>query len=308
MNPAAIDARALMAIRSLELRARAVVEGFWSGIHRSPYHGFSVEFTEYRQYAPGDDPRHIDWRVVARSDRTYIKKFEDETNLRCHLVLDRSRSMEFGTTGHTKAAYAATFAATLGLFLQGQGDAVGLLAFDDVVREFIPARNRPGHLSHLLHAIDQPVPGRTTNLPEALTQAARLLRKRGLVVLISDFLAPVAELQRPLSHLAALGHDIAAVQFLDPAELSLSFSQPAQFVDLESGASLHVDPETARAGYLQRLHAHQDELRTLFGRAGASWHPLATDAPLGPLLQDFVQSRHRRGRSPARNAPHAATR
>ncbi len=302
MNPAAIDARALMAIRSLELRARAVVEGFWTGIHRSPYHGFSVEFTEYRQYAPGDDPRHIDWRVLARSDRTYIKKFEDETNLRCHLVLDRSRSMEFGTVGHTKAAYAATFAATLALFLQQQGDAVGLVSFDDVVREFIPARNRPGHLNHLLHAIEQPVPGRATNLPVALERAAHLLRKRGMVVLISDFLAPVADLERPLSHLAALGHDIAAIQFLDPAEASLSFHQAAHFVDLESGESLHVDPDAARVAYVQRLEAHQAELRLLFGRVGATWHPVLTDAPLGPVLQGFVQSRHRRGRASARPA------
>jgi uncharacterized protein (DUF58 family) len=302
MNPAAIDARALMAIRSLELRARAVVEGFWTGIHRSPYHGFSVEFTEYRQYAPGDDPRHIDWRVLARSDRTYIKKFEDETNLRCHLVLDRSRSMEFGTVGHTKAAYAATFAATLALFLQQQGDAVGLVSFDDVVREFIPARNRPGHLNHLLHAIEQPVPGRSTNLPVALERAAHLLRKRGMVVLISDFLAPVADLERPLSHLATLGHDIAAIQFLDPAEASLSFHQAAHFVDLESGESLHVDPDAARVAYVQRLEAHQADLRLLFGRVGATWHPVLTDAPLGPVLQGFVQSRHRRGRASARPA------
>lgn len=308
MNPAAIDACALMAIRSLELRARAVVEGFWTGIHRSPYHGFSVEFTEYRQYAPGDDPRHIDWRVLARSDRTYIKKFEDETNLRCHLVLDRSRSMEFGTAGHTKAAYAATFAATLALFLQQQGDAVGLLSFDDVVREFIPARNRPGHLSHLLQAIEQPVPGRATNLGVAIERAAHLLRKRGMVVLISDFLAPVPELERPLSHLAALGHDIAAVQFLDPAERTLSFKQAANFVDMESGGSLHVDPDAARAGYQQRLREHQDSLRALFGRVGATWHPLATDAPLGPVLQDFVQARQRRGRASARRAQPASPR
>src|SRR3954470_6378770 len=123
-----IDPQTLMSIRSLELRARAVVEGFWNGLHRSPYHGFSVEFTEYRQYTPGDDPRYLDWRVYARSDRYFIKKFEDETNLRCHLLSDNSRSMAFGSIRFTKAAYAATLAATLGYFLYLQGDAVGLLA------------------------------------------------------------------------------------------------------------------------------------------------------------------------------------
>ena len=136
-----IDAQTLMSIRSLELRARAVVEGFWSGMHRSPYHGFSVEFTEYRQYTPGDDPRYLDWRVYARSDRYVIKKYEDETNLRCHLLVDQSRSMNYGSRGHTKSAYAATLAATLGYFLHLQGDATGLLTFDDQVRDYLPARH-----------------------------------------------------------------------------------------------------------------------------------------------------------------------
>src|SRR6478672_3585753 len=130
-----ISPQALMSIRNLELRARVVVQGFWNGIHRSPYHGFSVEFTEYRQYSAGDDPRYLDWRLYARSDRYYIKKFEDETNLRCHLLVDNSRSMDYGTTGYTKAQYANTLAGTLAYFLSTQGDAVGLLTFDEKVRE-----------------------------------------------------------------------------------------------------------------------------------------------------------------------------
>src|SRR5438477_7581064 len=141
-DEASVDPKALMAIRNLELRARAVVEGFWSGLHRSPYHGFSVEFTEYRQYTPGDDPRYLDWRVYARSDRYFIKKYEDDTNLRCHLLVDESRSMDFGTRGFTKANYAATLTATLAYFLYLQGDAVGLLTFNDQVREFLAARHR----------------------------------------------------------------------------------------------------------------------------------------------------------------------
>src|SRR4051812_10104060 len=145
-----IDPKALMSIRNLELRARAVVEGFWSGLHRSPYHGFSVEFTEYRQYTRGDDPRYVDWKVYARSDRFFIKKFEDETNLRCFLVVDQSRSMTYGTGGLPKAHFAATLAATLAYFLHQQGDAVGLLSFDESVREYLPARHRAGHLRHLM--------------------------------------------------------------------------------------------------------------------------------------------------------------
>ena len=158
------DPAALMAIRNLELRARSVVEGFWHGLHRSPYHGFSVEFTEYRPYAPGDDPRYLDWKLVGRTDRYYIKKFEDETNLRCHLLVDNSKSMTFGSRGYTKAAYANTFAATLAYFLSQQGDAVGLLTFDEAVREYLPARNRPGHLRQLMLALEKEPGGVATDL------------------------------------------------------------------------------------------------------------------------------------------------
>src|SRR5271157_4444227 len=139
-----IAPRALMSIRNLELRARVVVEGFWTGLHRSPYHGFSVEFTEYRPYTPDDDPRYLDWRVFARSDRYFIKKFEDETNLRCYTLADTSRSMTYGSLGYTKAQYAATLAATLTYFLYLQGDAVGLLTFDEELRDYLPARHRAG--------------------------------------------------------------------------------------------------------------------------------------------------------------------
>jgi len=135
-----IDPQSLMAIKNLELRARVVVEGFWTGIHRSPYHGFSVEFTEYRQYSPGDDLRYLDWHLYARTDRHYIKKFEDETNLRCHLLVDNSKSMAYGSLAYTKAQYANTLAATLAYFLYLQGDAVGLLTFDEQIREYLPAR------------------------------------------------------------------------------------------------------------------------------------------------------------------------
>ncbi|KAB2661621.1 MAG: DUF58 domain-containing protein [Verrucomicrobia bacterium] len=286
-----------MAIRSLELRARAVVEGFWSGLHRSPLHGFSVEFTEYRQYTPGDDPRHLDWRVFARSDRHFIKKFEDETNLRCHVVLDRSRSMEFGSIGHTKAAYAATLAATLAYFLHLQGDAVGLLTFDETVRGYLPARHRAGHLRHLMHALEAPASGRATDIAGPLARIAEIVRKRGLVLLVSDFLAPVEALERPLTELVAAGHEVAAFQILDPAERDFSFRDASLFEDIESGRSLHVDPAAARAGYLERLAAHQEALRALCARRGVAWLPLVTDRPLELALFDFLQGRARRGRA-----------
>src|SRR6266567_2308371 len=165
-----IDPAALMRIKSMQLRARVVVEGFMSGLHRSPYHGFSVEFTEYRQYSPGDDPRYLDWRLYARTDRYYIKKFEDETNLRCHLLVDNSRSMGYGSLPYTKAQYANTLAGTLAYFLYLQGDAVGLLSFDEGLRDYLPARNRTGHLRHLMLALEKPAAGAATDLVAPLNR------------------------------------------------------------------------------------------------------------------------------------------
>src|SRR5215467_14328033 len=174
-----IDPHTLMSIKDLELRARVVVQGFWNGLHRSPYHGFSVEFTEYRQYSPGDDPRYLDWRLYARSDRYYIKKFEDETNLRCYLLVDNSRSMGYGSLPYTKAQYANTLAATLAYFLYLQGDAVGLLTFDEHIREYLPARNRTGHLRHLMLALEKPAGGSVTDLSAPLKRIAEMMAKRG---------------------------------------------------------------------------------------------------------------------------------
>ena len=301
-SAALIDPRALMSIRSLELRARAVVEGFWSGLHRSPYHGFSVEFTEYRQYTPGDDPRYLDWRVFARSDRYFIKKYEDETNLRCHLLADQSRSMHYGTRGYTKAAYAATLAATLAYFLHLQGDAVGLLTFDEKVREFLPARHRAGHLRQLMHALEKSPAGRATDLAAPLERITALIRQRGLVALVSDFLAPLDRLERDLLALTAGGHEVSVFQVLDPAELNLGFEQAALVEDLESGRTLYLDPLVARDGYVQRLDEHCATLRAVCRKLGISYHLLSTGEPLEITLFAFLQERLKRGRQFRRRA------
>ncbi len=291
-----IDAQALMSIRNLELRARVVVEGFWTGIHRSPYHGFSVEFTEYRQYAPGDDPRYLDWRVFARSDRYFIKRYEDETNLRCHLLLDSSRSMTFGSTGYTKAEYAATLAATLAQFLYLQGDAVGLLSFDEQIREYLPARHRTGHLRNLMVALEQPAGGKSTDLSSPLKRVAEAVRKRGLIVLISDWLAPIDKLEPHLLTLSACGHDVVAFHLLDPAEATFNFQNASMFQDLESGRALYIDPAAARKEYLRRLESHSAALRSACQRLGMAYHRLVTDRPLELALFDFLRSRMQLGR------------
>ncbi len=291
-----IDPQALMTIRSLELRARAVVEGFWSGMHRSPYHGFSVEFTEYRQYTPGDDPRYLDWRVFARSDRYFIKKYEDETNLRVHLLADRSRSMDYGSIGFTKGTYAGTLAATLAYFLHLQGDAVGLLTFDEEVREFLPARHRVGHLRQIMHALERPATGQATNLEAPLERINSLIRKRGLVALISDFLAPIDRLERNLIALTAGGQEVTVFHIVDPAELNLGIEAPALFEDVESSRSIYIDPVLARADYMKRFAAHGEALRAICRKLGVSYLQLSTAQPLEIALFEFLQQRMRRGR------------
>jgi uncharacterized protein (DUF58 family) len=304
-NAALIDPQALMSIRNLELRARVVVEGFWSGIHRSPYHGFSVEFTEYRQYTAGDDPRYVDWRVFARSDRYFIKKFEDETNLRCHLLADNSRSMSYGSRGYTKAEYAATLAATLAYFLYLQGDAVGLLTFDERIRDYLPARHRTGHLRHLMLALEKPAGGQATNLAAPVQRIVEIVRKRGLMVLLSDFLAPLDRLEPELVTLTACGHEVIVFQVLDPEELAFNFGAASMFEDVESGKTLFIDPSVARKEYLRKLEAHCAALRSTCQRLGIACHRLATDRPLELALFDFLRGRMQRGRAVRRTIRHS---
>jgi uncharacterized protein (DUF58 family) len=291
-----LDPAALMTIRNLELRVRTVVEGFWHGLHRSPYHGFSVEFTEYRPYTPGDDPRYLDWRLVARTDRYFIKKFEDETNLRCHLLVDSSRSMNFGSRPYTKLDYARTLAATLAYFLGQQGDATGLLTFDEKVREYLPARHRPGHLRHLMLALDKPAAGTATNLAAPLRRIAELTQKRGLVVLLSDLLAPVETLEAPLALLTAARHEVIVFQILDPTELAFDFTTASRFLDLETGRDIFLDPTLARADYARRIGEHLTAVRGICQRLGITHIQLFTTQALELALFDFLKARAGRGK------------
>ena len=286
-----IDPQALMSIRNLELLARLLVEGLWNWIHRSPYHGFYVEFTEYRQYSPDDDLRYLDWRVYARSDRYFIKKFEDETNLRCYFLTDRSPSMGFGSLGYTKADYGATLAATLAYFLYLQGDAIGLLTFDEQVREYLPARHRTGHLRHLMLALEKLAPGKATNLSLPLRRIAEVVRRRSLIILISDFLAPLEQLERELLAVAACGHELVVFQILDPAELTFNFGQASMFEDLESGRLLFIEPSVARREYLKNFGEHCARLQQSCQRLGAAYHRLDTSRALELALFDFLRAR-----------------
>lgn len=285
-----------MRIKNLELRAKVVVEGFLSGSHRSPYHGFSVEFSEYRQYTDGDDLRYLDWRLFARSDRYYIKRFEDETNLRCHLLVDLSRSMGYGSPGYSKADYAKTAAATFAYFLSVQRDAVGLITFNEQIEEYLPARFRPGHIHRVMLALERSPAGSSTQLAPPLEQVAKTASKRGLVVLLSDLLAPVEVLETQLGYLRSRGHEVVVMRVLDRAELEFRFEESSLFHDLESGRELYVDPAAARAEYLRRFAEHSEAIVLACHRLGIDQMTLTTDRPLELALFDFLHARLRRGR------------
>jgi uncharacterized protein (DUF58 family) len=301
-NASFIDPNSLMRIKSLQMRAKVVVEGFFTGLHRSPFHGFSVEFSEYRQYSPGDDLRYLDWRLFARTDRYYIKRFEDETNLRCYLLVDMSRSMGYGSLDYSKATYAKTAAATLAYFLALQRDAVGLLTFDEQIAEYLPARFRPGHLHRLMMCLEQALSGKSTDLGAPIEQIARTVTKRGLIILISDLLAPIDTLQKNLGYLRSRGHEVVLMRVLDPSEVAFEFAEAAMFEDLESGRDLYVDPKTIRGKYLERFRAHAEAISKACSSLGIDFYQFTTDRSLELALFDFLHARMRRGRQILRRA------
>ncbi len=290
-----LDPASLMRLKNLELRAKVVVEGFLTGLHRSPYHGFSVEFSEYRQYTPGDDPRYLDWKLYARSDRYYIKRFEDETNLRCWLLVDLSRSMSFGTLEYDKAEYAKTVAATVAYFLTGQRDAVGLLTFDETLTDLLPARYRPGHLHRLMLALERSTGGKSTDINAPLERIAQVVAKRGLIVLISDLLTPVETLEKNLGYLRSRGHEVLLIRVLDPSEITFTFPDPAMFRDVESGRQLYIDPDAARENYLKKFQAHLEVIQQTCNNLGVEFSQISTDQPLEMVLFDFLSARMKRG-------------
>jgi len=290
-----IDMSALMRIKNLQFRAKSIVDGFHNGLHRSPLHGFSVEFSEYRPYSDGDDPRTIDWKLYARSDRYYIKKFEDETNRRCYLVVDKSKSMEYGSLQYTKCEYAKTLAATLAYYLTLQRDAVGLLTFDDDIVDMLTARFRTGQLKRILALLDKELAGASTDLQKPLAHLADLVRQRSLIILVSDFLVPVETLRAPLAMLRARRHEVVMVRVLDPAEVTLSLEQASMVQDMETGRELYVDPAVAKGTYQAKFKLHEASLVALAGQLGIGWTSLQTNESIEHVLFDFL-SRQQRAR------------
>jgi uncharacterized protein (DUF58 family) len=290
-----LDPAIISRLGTMELKARTVVEGFLSGLHRSPYKGFSVEFAEYRQYLPGDDLSTLDWKVYARTDRHYVKKFEEETNLECHLLLDQSASMAYrGAAPMSKLEYGSVLAGSLAFLMHRQRDATGLIAFDEQIRFRLPAASRPGHLHALLLALERLEAGQRSDVARPLHQLAEALLKRSLVVLISDLLDDPEPVIKGLRHLRFRGTDVVVFQVLDPHELTFPFRGASKFKDLETAQEIIADPATARKAYLRELAGltlkYDRELRG----AGIDYVQLDTSQPLDFALLTYLSARSKR--------------
>jgi uncharacterized protein (DUF58 family) len=290
-----LDPAVIARLGTMELKARTVVEGFLSGLHRSPYKGFSVEFAEYRQYLPGDDLSTLDWKVYARSDRHYVKQYQEETNLECHLLLDVSASMAYrGAAAMSKMEYASVLAGSLAFLMNRQRDAAGLMAFDERIALRLPASARRGHLHSLLIALERLEPGRRSDVPRPLQQLAEALVRRSLVVLISDLLDDPEPIIKGLKHLKSRGNDVIVFQVLDPNELTFPFLGSSRFKDLESADEVTAEPSSIRAAYLQAL----DSLRLRYERdlrgVGIDYRLLDTSKPLDFALLGYLSARARR--------------
>lgn len=286
-----IDPQTLVSIASLELVARTVVEGFISGLHRSPHLGFSVNFAEYRTYNPGDDIRKIDWKVYGRTDRFYVKEYEGETNTGIQLILDCSRSMDYGNRGIRKLEYGQFLAASLGYFAFKQRDAVGFVSFDDDIIDYVPARSSIGHLNAVLHAIERARPGKRTDFYKTLAKISERLRRRGIVVVISDLLDDPDSVMRGLRHLAYRGNDVIVFQILDPVELRFDFPDAAQFVDMETGAEMHVIPDYLRREYIKIMREQVSEYEKECRKDRMDFALVETSNPLDKALFDYLVRR-----------------
>ncbi|HEY3579162.1 MAG TPA: DUF58 domain-containing protein [Pyrinomonadaceae bacterium] len=288
-----LDPELLARIGSLELLARAVVEGFMSGLHRSPFTGFSTEFTEYRQYNPGDDLRYLDWRLLGRTDRYFIKKYRADTNTQCHLLIDTSASMNYAHASTvTKLQYAKFLAASLAYLLNRQQDAVGMVAFDQKIHTHVPARNRTGHMRTVFGNLSLLAPGGETRLAESLHQLAEVLTRRGIVVMISDFYDQPERLQEAFQHLRFKGHDLIAFHVLDQNELDFEFTDAVLLLeDAETQEQMPVLPDVVMSGYRERMRKHVEEMRRCAAANHVDYEVLTTKQPLDFALFAFLSRR-----------------
>lgn len=288
-----LDPAVVARLGTIDLKARTIVEGFLTGLHRSPYKGFSVEFAEYRQYLPGDDLATLDWKVYARSDRHFVKKYEEETNLACHLLLDVSASMGYGSGGITKLQYGSYLAGALAYLMNRQRDAFGLIAFDDRIASLVPASARTGHLRAVLLALERLKLGARTNVAKPLHDLAAAVRRRGLVVLVSDLLDDPEQVLEGLKHFRYRGTDVVVFQVLDPDELKFPFEGAARFRDMETAAEVMAVPANVRKDYIERMQAMIAHYKRELSLVGIDYCLLDTSQPLELGLMAYLMTRRR---------------
>jgi uncharacterized protein (DUF58 family) len=286
-----LDPAVLAGLSGLDLVAHTVVDGFIAGLHRSPDFGFSQEFAEYRAYNPGDDLRHVDWNVFARTERMYLKRYRGETNCQVTILLDASRSMKFGSHRIDKLEYTRFLAACLAYMAGLQRDAAGLIVFDDEVRNFVAPSTRQGQLARLLHAIDKVQVGVRTDYSRPFAHLRQFLHRRGLIVLLSDFWEQPEQIIQTIAPLRYHGNELVLFHVLDPEEIRPKLRDPVLLEDLESGATLEVSPDYATHEYPDKIDAHVEDLRTKAQGAGLDYFLIDTSRPLDNALREYLAIR-----------------
>ena len=293
-NP--LDPQTLAKLKGLALLARHIVEGYVAGLHKSPYRGFSIEFAEHREYAPGDDLRYVDWKVFGRTDKVYLKQYEDETNLLCYLVLDVSESMTYKSreAALSKAEYAQCLSAALAWLVLQQQDAVGLATFDSQLRTLLRPSGSPAHLEQVLHVIESATPGKKTAAGPIFHELAERMTKRGVVVVLSDFFDDVKALVAGLKHFRHRRHDVVLFHMLDPAEIEFNLTGPTQFRGLEELPDVPADPSVIRRAYLKEFTAFQQSLQQACRAQQIDYVLMRTDQPLDVALTSFLAARRKK--------------
>lgn len=281
-------------IQRLDLKAKFIVEGFLSGLHRSPFHGFSVEFSEHRKYETGDAPHLIDWSLYARTDRYYIKKYIAETNVSCYMVLDTSNSMNYPDNGITKLDYGISIAASLGYLLLRQNDPVGLISFSDQIENYISPRSRKTQLFSILKVLSEIKPSKRTDLANAISEIANMIKKRSLIVIISDFLTDPEKFEKAIAQLAFRKHSIIVFHILDHSELTFPFQAFSTFEDLETRETITSDPETLKKNYLKAINSYAEEIKTTCLKSNIEYTLLDTATPFDKALLTFLLTRRKK--------------
>ncbi|MFC1563393.1 DUF58 domain-containing protein [candidate division KSB1 bacterium] len=289
-----LDPEILSKISGLELLARTVVEGFVSGLHKSPYRGFSVEFMEYRPYIPGDDMARIDWKLYARSDRLYVKEYEDETNTSCHILLDISNSMGYTSAKMNKFEYGSYLAASLAYFIIRQRDSVGMCLFDDKIVQRISPKSTTGHLYSILTSLENSELGKNTSFRKPFHELADAIKRKGFIIIISDLLEEPEGLIDGLKHFRFDGHEVIVFHILDPFELNYQFKDIIELEDMETGEKVLVSPESAKEVYTKNLEIFRDTVRKECGILGIDYKTISTDRPLDFALFQYLSSRSKR--------------